>query len=484
MLLTLKKRLWELRLPILICLLFFLGYVVLSIVRHNHYGSFGYDLGINDQVVWEYSRLLPPISTIGPNPGSLKLVNHVEVIFALLAPFYWIWTSPLTLLLLEPLFFCVSGIAIFLLAKKRNLNIYLCFAILIGYLGFYGAQNAIWFDVHSVSSGASFLAWFIYFYQEKRNKLTVLFFLLAITSKENIAFITFFISLVYFIARKDKQSFIFMLVSMAYTFFMFFVFFPHILHVPYQYQNKEGLFSNLNVTALFDTQEKVRVIFYTLTSFGYLAVLNPLTLIPMLGDLATYFVIGSDLTGAQGLFMQYRISLAPLMAWATISTIHKYKILNTKWVALYLILCTAFVQYSLHLPLSYLSKQWFWYESPSVKTINSVITNFIPQNATIVSQNNITPHLSERKSIYTLFPNTKDFIKNSPCGQKTCNWFRWAGEPEYLIIDTSKDWDIRHMLANRGDYINGLKNLEKTGVVKIYKQEGTTILYKVLKNPG
>jgi hypothetical protein len=142
------------------------------------------------------------------------------------------------------------------------------------------------------------------------------------------------------------------------------------------------------------------------------------------------------------------------------------------------------VQYSLHLPLSYLSKQWFWYESPSVKTINSVITNFIPQNATIVSQNNITPHLSERKSIYTLFPNTKDFIKNSPCGQKTCNWFRWAGEPEYLIIDTSKDWDIRHMLANRGDYINGLKNLEKTGVVKIYKQEGTTILYKVLKNPG
>ena len=65
MLFALKKRLWELRLQILICLLFFIAYAVLSVVRHNHYGSFGYDLGINDQVVWEYSRLLPPISTIG-----------------------------------------------------------------------------------------------------------------------------------------------------------------------------------------------------------------------------------------------------------------------------------------------------------------------------------------------------------------------------------------------------------------------------------
>ena len=204
----------------------------------------------------------------------------------------------------------------------------------------------------------------------------------------------------------------------------------------------------------------------------------------MLGDLATYFVIGSDLTGAQGLFMQYRITLAPLMAWVTISTIHKYKILNTKWIALYLILCTAFVQYNLHLPLSYLSKQWFWQESQSVKTINDVITNYLPQGSSVVSQNNITPHISERENIYTLFPDKKDFIKNSPCGQKNCDWFRWAGNPEYLIVDTAKDWDIRHLLANRGDYISGLRNLEKEGIVKIYKQEGTTVLYKIIRNPG
>lgn len=470
-------------LPILICVIFFILYSILSVVRHNNYQSFGYDLGINDQLVWEYSKLSAPISTIGPNPGMLKIANHVEIIFALIAPFYWIWSNPITLLILQSLFFCSSGIAIFLLAKKMHINNLLTYAILITYLVFYGVQNALWFDVHSIVFGASFLAWFLYFLQEKKTKLTILFFILTVTSKENFAFITFAISLVYFINYR-KYFYLFLgFVSALYLFFIFFILFPHILNVSYLYANKAGLLSNLNIFDLFNTGEKINVIAYTLANFGFIPVINPLMLIPLFSDLGTYFVIGSDLNSAQGLFMQYRITLAPIMSWATIMTIKKYKVLNNKKLGFYLLFWAIFVQYNLHLPLSYLSKQWFWQQPASVKSINYLISNNLPPNVSVVAQNNIIPHISQRNNIYELYPQQMIFKNKSVCNQNSCDWFRWEGNPAYLIVDTASSWDIRHLLANRDNYIKGLNNLEKMKIIKPYKTIGTTTLYKILDNP-
>ena len=478
-----RRQIKNLIIPLLICAVFFVLYSALSIVRHNHYGSYGYDLGINDQVVWEYSKFNLPITTIAPQIGKLKLVTHIEVIFALLSPFYWIWSNPIMLLILQSLFFCISGIAVYLLAKSKNLNSFFNYAILISYLSFYGVQNALWFDVHSIVFGASFLTWFLYFLQTKKHRLTFLFFFLAILSKENIGFVTFFIGFVYFIFRKDKYSFLIMLFSVLYLFFVFFIYFPYIINVDYLYANKGGILSNFDLRTFFDTQEKIQVIFYTLFSFGFVSLLNPFILIPSFGDLATYFIIASELPGAHGLYMHYRIMLSPLMAWGTIITVGKYKFLNKRWIGIYLILCTMFIQYSLHLPLSYLSKQWFWNESKSVKTINKVISDYLPKDASVVAQNNIIPHISERHNIYELYPEKKDFNSNLICKEKLCDWFRWAGSAKFLLVDTSSDWDSRHFLIDRGQYIKGLNNLEKEKIIKIYKKIGTTTLYKILDNP-
>lgn len=215
----------------------------------------------------------------------------------------------------------------------------------------------------------------------------------------------------------------------------------------------------------------------------FLPLLNPLTLIPALGDLWNYFVIASNLKASQGLFLHYRITLAPLMAWSTILTIYKYKFLKKWYIYIFLLVCPLVLQYQLHLPLSYLTKPWFWSEPQSIKNINEVIT-YIPENASVVSQNNITPHISHRNNIFTLWPEKKSFSTNSPCSEKNCDWFHWAGNPQYLIIETSQEWDIRHFLADRINYINGIKNLEKTGVIEISKKVGNAVLYNIKKNPN
>src|SRR5690348_4810420 len=197
-----------------------------------------------------------------------------------------------------------------------------------------------------------------------------------------------------------------------------------------------------------------------------------------------YFVLASDLPGAQGLFGHYRIGLTVFLTFATVQTLTKFKKLNKWYMALYILFFAVLVQYTLHLPLSYLTKQWFWAKPTAVGTINEIIKQYLPNNAAVVSQNNITPHISQRDNIYTLYPEKQKFLKNSPCGQTECNWFRWDGSPTYLIVDTSADWDARHLLIDRPLFLDGLKNLEKKQVVSIYKKNGNTILYFVHKNPN
>ena len=478
-----KGRLKDLFVPLFICFVFFLLYLVLSVVRHNHFGSFGYDLGINDQTVWLYSKLKPPLTTIDPFVDKLKLAEHVEIVYAVIAPAYWILSSPITLILLQNLSICLSAIFVYKLARKYKLSQFISNILIILYLMFFGVQFALWTDVHSSVFAAAFVMAFIYFLDVRKYKLTLLFFLLSITAKETTGSPVLFIALVYFWYRREKIYLLYAIASAFYMIFIFYIFFPYIIHVKYLYANSGGLLSNLNPISLIDTKEKQYTIFYSFASWGFLPLLSPIMLVPILGHFFKFFVIASDLSGAQGIFGQYRIGLAPLFALSTIWVLKRFKY---KWqliLTLWLLFSTLSIQYFLHLPLSYLSKQWFWKEPASEKTIDYVINNYLPENVSVVSQNNITPHISQRTQIYTLFPTKKDFKKNSPCEQKTCNWLRWEGNPQFLIVDTSSDWDIRHLLANRNEFLEGLSNLEKEKVIKIYKQDKTTTLYKVLKNP-
>jgi uncharacterized membrane protein len=387
------------------------------------------------------------------------------------------------LIIVRTAWFCSSALAVYLLAKKKNVTRSISLALMVTYLGFYGVQNDMWADVHSAEFAAGFLMWFIYFLEIKKKLTAMIFFFLAILTKENIALLTFFSSLVMFINKKSKLLVFFMSVSILYLLFIYFIYFPYIVHMKYLYANPGGLFSNLNPISLVDTSDNRQVIWYSLLSFGFLPLLSPLYLIPALGDLVTYFMFGSSIGGAQGLFGQYRITLTPFLLWATIISIAQRKWLNNVFTSIYLIVAVLIVQLLLHLPLSYLTKSWFWTEAPAVKNINIVIHQYLPRTASVVSQNNITSHISQRDKIYTLYPEKKTFSKNSPCGQTTCNWFRWFDNPEFLIVDTASNWDTRHLLTDRHLFFNGITNLEKAKVITRYKQIGTTILYKVNENP-
>jgi len=98
---------------------------------------------------------------------------------------------------------------IYLRSKKYKINNLASLAFLISYYMFFGVQNALWSDVHSLTFGVAFLTFFIYFLDSRKKWPTLLFFALALISKEDIGFLTFFIAFVYFLWRLyERYSFL------------------------------------------------------------------------------------------------------------------------------------------------------------------------------------------------------------------------------------------------------------------------------------
>ncbi len=469
--------------PYLICLLFFVCYSTLSVVRHFHFGSYGFDLGIADQIVWKYSRFKAPITTIQFYPFTSLLTDHVEIIYAIISPLYWLFPAATTLLVSQAFLSCISGLPVYFLAKKKGIRTDLALAIVVAYLSFYGIQNALWFDVHSLVLGASFLPWFLWFLEIENYHLALVSLILGILSREDVALLTAIMSLVFYLVTQKKAALYFLFVSIMYLIGIFAIYFPYFTHDGYRYANPKGLFYDLQPNQLYDNKDKLEVYFYSLGWYGFIPIFAPIYLLPAIGDIFRFFVIGKNIVSAQGLFMHYRVTLAFLMGWPFIEAIKKYQKLNSRYMTIYVLVVITVLQYSLHVPLTYLTKKWFWTQPKSSASLQFVLGK-IPRNASVVAQNNILPHTDHRDKIFTLWPSTRNSQGHSLCNTDTCNWFRWSGNPQFLIVDTSAEWDIRHLLANHNEFNEGLKNLEKNSYIKKKLQSGSVILYAIIKQPS
>src|SRR5690242_14739490 len=94
-------------LPVIIILVITSLYLLLSLLRHQQYLTFGYDLGNHDQTLWMYSHFIYPFVTI---EYKFALLNHFGPSFALLSPLYWIWDDVRMLLIAQAVAVGLSAI--------------------------------------------------------------------------------------------------------------------------------------------------------------------------------------------------------------------------------------------------------------------------------------------------------------------------------------------------------------------------------------
>lgn len=131
------------------------AYTTYSLIRHNHFASGGFDLGIFDQTIWHYSRFEAPASSIKDVASILG--DHFSPALALLAPLYWLWDDVRMLLITQALLVALAAVPIFVFCRAR-VGRAGALMLVASYLVFWGVQSAIGFDFHEVALAPPLIA--------------------------------------------------------------------------------------------------------------------------------------------------------------------------------------------------------------------------------------------------------------------------------------------------------------------------------------
>jgi uncharacterized membrane protein len=133
-----------------------LVYTTLSVTIHQRMLSNGYDLGIFEQVVRSYADGHLPVSELKA-PNFPVLGDHFSPILALVAPFYWVWRTPVTLLVVQAALIAASVLPLTFWAR-RTLGDGPAAVVGVCYGLSWGVASAVGFDFHEVAFAVPLLA--------------------------------------------------------------------------------------------------------------------------------------------------------------------------------------------------------------------------------------------------------------------------------------------------------------------------------------
>jgi uncharacterized membrane protein len=191
---VIRAREWLLRsegwLALGIAAAYFLTYAVLSVLRHESYHSFGFDLGLFDQVFWNTTQGRPLESTMSqasPSPHS-QLGDHFSPVFILLMPFYLAVPHPETLLLLQTLALALGAWPVYLLAKLKLPAGYAPLWVLAYFL-FVPLAYINLDDFHEIALAVAPLGFALYFLESGRRGWFLLSLVFTFLIKEEMALV-------------------------------------------------------------------------------------------------------------------------------------------------------------------------------------------------------------------------------------------------------------------------------------------------------
>lgn len=156
--------------------------VLIGNYRYNNYLD-GFDFTVFREAIWKYAHFIWPDS-------SIRGLNHVEgdhfhPIIILIAPIYFLFGSPYTLIFIQSFFVAISIFPVYLFAKRKlatRLNALLATLL---YVSSAGLQWMLFFDFHEILFAVPLIAWSIYFLDKRAWKPLILtLLLLAITKEE------------------------------------------------------------------------------------------------------------------------------------------------------------------------------------------------------------------------------------------------------------------------------------------------------------
>ncbi len=441
-------------------------YSLLAILRHDHFQSGAFDLGIYDQAVWQYSHFEFPYNTI---KERFILGDHLTLTLPLLAPLFYIWDDVRTLLIFQAVFITLSTIAVYKIALLRRLSPFVSLIIGIVYPLFYGIQTAASFDFHPIVIAVGILVWTAYLFEAKKWKAFWISLILLLSTQENTGVSLAglgFIYLFYKQYRKEAGAFIFggLLVSLIQTKII-----GLMSPIGYQYTPQFPNTLSAFITGFFDSPEKIENWKYMLIPTGFLPLLSLGAILAVLMDLSQYYLTGFSRMWTP--FQHHRAMLAPFIALGLIEALIflKNKKINIHYVAILVLVSTLVSQYIFHFPINKLSKGEYS-RSEQWMIDNNNLFEYIPGDASVASAQNLVPHLSHRNEIYLAWPRLR--------GEEW--WLEFSGKPEYLVVDLHPGQWLTQLLESNENFKNAVKNMGDAKKIKLVRKIGEARIYKII----
>jgi uncharacterized membrane protein len=136
------------------------GYCVFALTLYRTFQTSSYDLVIFDQAVRSYAHFMPAISIIkgihnGFGPHFSILGDHWSPILAALAPLYWIYSSPVTLLMAQAVLFALAIPPLWVFTRRAlgggRKAVAAAYIVSVAYALSWPIASALAFDFHEVA---------------------------------------------------------------------------------------------------------------------------------------------------------------------------------------------------------------------------------------------------------------------------------------------------------------------------------------------
>src|SRR6266566_2441695 len=367
------------------------AYASISVYRHEHYASNAFDLAVQDQTVWGYSRGEFIYNTVLGIPNLLG--DHFHPMLATLAPFMLIWNSAEVLLVAQAVLLALAGIPIYLWAE-RELGPLAGVAFQAAYLVFWGVLAGVIYDFHHAAFAVPALSTALYATLTRRNWLLVPAVVWAMLTREDIALV---------IPALGG--------GVAYRHWTYDALGTGPLSAA-SYVVRHPIDS---LKVLFTPATKTRVWIGSFAAFALLPLASPVLLVALPSFLERFW---SSSPNFWSFHFQYSMVPAPILAFAAMDTcVRVARSLRGRWAAatrLALPLAALAASVIVTVAVNPLAEVRTYLPDSRVAEINDCLGT-IPGGASVAASNTLVPHLSHRAEIYeiTLHPSA-DYVAVDP----------------------------------------------------------------------
>ena len=455
-------------------LLFSVIYGTYSVVRHLKFETYIFDLGYYDQLIWLVSRGKPLFSSV---IEARPWVDHFSPSIFLLAPLYWIWESPIMILIFQAFFISLGAYPIFNLSLKRTKSVLFSSLLSVCYLLFYGLQNAISYDFHAVALGPTLLAFIFWFYEEKKNILFWFFIIIFVGLQENFFILASALGMFITVKYKDyKKGIPIMIGGVVIGVLLLFYIIPNYFGGNYYYTSKGLPYRNLLelVNMLYSPSSKMEVVLFALTAFGFLPLLSPSFFI-LLGEEFLGRFLGTTNSNWWILGFHYNAILAPILAFAAICSVEKY-FKNRIYLASVFLIIGTIVSLVRVKPDIYQMFFKNYYDLSKTADAKEVL-KYLPKDASVASSNNLGAQIAQRERLIFLTNCIENPAVWGPDG-KRC----YKLKPEYILADINPNESNNYYPDyDRDSIVRYLNYIENDGDFELIKNVGYVYLLKKVK---